>query len=236
MRRHRSTHLTRLTAGRRTRSRDADHGGPARVIPFRPRAPRVAAAPPTSTTAQGGRLTRRRTATPGLSMTLSINVAEIVRALVAAEAQRLQADAARPRPHGRTRPARPTPGKPSNAVDAMPGASHTPALEVLPHLYGRESRLVSRFQRDVQTHARFLLRSPAGPIVRAVVGRAAALKSLGDLATTARSEEDQGGLGEAEEVAGSRGCRQVRFPIMGNYVNWGGTCKTPDAVPGKARN
>ena len=68
--------------------RDAFQNGPADVIPFGPPAPRTPADPPTAATVVGGRVTKRRTLSPGLSMTLSINVAELARALLDLEEAR----------------------------------------------------------------------------------------------------------------------------------------------------
>ena len=56
-----------------------------RILPFTPPAPRTPADPPTSANVAGGRLSKRRTLTPGLSMTLSLNVDELARALLRLE-------------------------------------------------------------------------------------------------------------------------------------------------------
>ncbi len=177
---------TWLRGGRQKRARDADATGPADVIPFEPRAPSTPADPPTAATVRGGRVTTRRTVSSDLSMTLSINVDEIVSALVAEE-QRLRAEQTCQIPHGRTRQREQAQHEPSSGQRAEGEASRapdTPALDVLPHLYGRDPRRVARFQRDVQTNANFLLRGRAGALVSAIVGHdAPALKSLGDLRT-----------------------------------------------------
>ena len=55
------------------------------ILPFTPPAPRTPADPPTSANLAGGRLSKRRTLTPGLSMTLSLNVDELARALLRLE-------------------------------------------------------------------------------------------------------------------------------------------------------
>ncbi len=64
---------------------------------------------------------------------------------------------------------------------------HPAALDVLRHLYSRARRRQDRFARDLHTQMQFLLRSRAGALVHAVVGRPArdapALKSLEDLHT-----------------------------------------------------
>lgn len=165
--------VTRLKKRHPTRTRDRSDTGPAEVIPLG--APRTTALAPS----KGARLITRRTSTPGLSMTLSIGLDDIMRAAVAAEKQRLR--------EGERRPPRETQdtsrGEPSSAGDEASHAPELPALDVLPHLYGRDSKREARFQRDMQTNACFLLRGRAGAIVRAVLGRAPALKGLGDLAT-----------------------------------------------------
>ena len=65
--------------------------------------------------------------------------------------------------------------------------THEAALDVLPHLYSRARHRQARFARDLHTQVQFLLRSRAGALVHAVVGRPArdapALKSLADLHT-----------------------------------------------------
>ncbi len=91
---------TWLRTGRQKRARDADATGPANVIPFEPRAPRTLADPPPAATVRGGRVTTRQTVSSGLSMTLSINVDEIVSALVAEEEKRLRVKEHRHPPHG----------------------------------------------------------------------------------------------------------------------------------------
>ena len=62
--------------------------GPGEVLPFRRRRDRrTFGNPPTSATIRAGQWTKRRTWTPGVSMTLSIDVNELARALVSAGAQ-----------------------------------------------------------------------------------------------------------------------------------------------------
>ena len=183
---------TWLRTGRQKRARDADATGPADVIPFGPRTP---ADPPTAAAVTGreGRVTTRRTLSSGLSITLSINVNEIVSSLVAEEDTRLRVEE-----HGQ-----PPPGKrqqrraqnkgrstPSSGPRTEPEASRapdTPALDVLPHLYGRDPQRLPRFSRDLQTSVYLLLRGRAGAIVSTVVGRrrrtGPALQHLGDLHT-----------------------------------------------------
>ena len=89
MNRKRGSRVTRFPK-RRQRKGDGYEDGPAAVIPFAPPAPRTPAEPATSAQVFGGRLTKRRTLTPGLTMTLSLNVDELARALVAAEEKRRQ--------------------------------------------------------------------------------------------------------------------------------------------------
>ena len=79
------TRIKRFRKGRQKRGRDPYQDGPADVIPFGPPVPRTLADPPTSAKVVGGRLTKRRTWTPGLSMTLAIDVKELARALLALE-------------------------------------------------------------------------------------------------------------------------------------------------------
>ena len=55
--------------------------------------------------------------------------------------------------------------------EATAEAADVPALEVLPHLYGRDPQRRARFQRDMQTNANFLLRGRAGAIVSTVLGQ-----------------------------------------------------------------
>ena len=127
------------------------------MIPFRP------------TSSGGDPVVTPRTSAAGLSVTLSVDIDEVLDALVKAEARR------------------PPTGKillhdePATPPCADPPA--VPAVEVLSHLYARDAEAEARFQRDVQTNARFLGRTRAGAIVRAVVGRTAALKGPADLAT-----------------------------------------------------
>ena len=82
--------VQRFPTGRQSRGHDEYQDGPADVIPFGPRAPRTPLEPPRSATVVGGRLIKRRTWTPGLSMTLSIDVEELARALVALDEPRAQ--------------------------------------------------------------------------------------------------------------------------------------------------
>ncbi len=90
------------------------------------------------------------------------------------------------------RPARECPKRDAASSDQRASEdtsrAHDPtALDVLPHLYGRDPHRPARFARDVQTQVQFLLRGRAGAIVSTVVGRrgrdAPALQSLGDLHT-----------------------------------------------------
>ena len=187
---------TWLRTGRRKRARDAGATGPADVMPFEPRAPRTTADPPTAATAatvRGGRATTR-TVSSGLSMTLSINVDEIVSALVAEEEKRLRVEEHRQPPPGRKRPRRRAQntrkGTPSSGPRTETEASraHDPAaLDILPHLYGRDPQRLARFSRDVQTSVHFLLRGRAGALMHLVLGQQrrtdGPLMSLGDLVT-----------------------------------------------------
>ena len=136
-------------------------------------------------------------------MTLSINVDDLVAAMMAAEEQRLQAAQ-----NCRTRQRR----QAHNTCGVEPSSRRrvedtgSPALDVLPHLYGRDPRRAARFQRDVRTNANFLLRGRAGAIVSAIVGPdAPALKNLGDLRTyrTILGDETWGWLLQAMRVTRS---------------------------------
>ncbi len=82
------TRIKRFRKGRQKRGRDPYQDGPADVIPFGPPAPRTPADPPTSAKVVGGRLSKRRTLTPGLSMTLVIDVDQIARVLLELEEAR----------------------------------------------------------------------------------------------------------------------------------------------------
>ena len=185
---------TWLRPGRQKRARDADATGPADVIPFGARAPRTPADPPTAATVRGGRVTTRRTVSSGLSMTLSINVDEIVSALVAEEEKRLRVEGHRQPPPGGKRPRRRAQntcrGTPSSGPRTETEASRahdTAALDVLPHLYDRDPQRLARFSRDVQTSVHFLLRGRAGALMHLVVGQQrrtdGPLTNLGDLHT-----------------------------------------------------
>jgi hypothetical protein len=96
--------IQRFPTGRQSRGHDEYQDGPADVIPFGPRAPRTPLEPPRSAKVVGGRLIKRRTWTPGLSMTLSIDVEELAHALVALSGQRAQQSATtHQRSHARRR-------------------------------------------------------------------------------------------------------------------------------------
>jgi hypothetical protein len=84
MREKRRPQVDRLRKPRQRR-RDSYQDGPADVIPFGPPAPRTPAAPPTAANVVGGYVTKRRTWTPGLSMTLAIDVEALARALLGLE-------------------------------------------------------------------------------------------------------------------------------------------------------
>ena len=161
MKRRRPAALTPLWKRRERRTRE--RLGPAAVIPFR-------AVTPTSRAREPG--VTPRTSAAGLSITLSVDIDEVLDALVEAEARR-----PRSTPNGKILP---------HDAPATPPRADTPAVpavDVLSHLYACDADAAARFQCDVQTHARFLLRSRAGAIVRAVVSRTTALKGLADLAT-----------------------------------------------------
>lgn len=96
--------VQRFPTRRQRREHEAYQDGPADVIPFGPRAPRTPREPPSSATVVGGRLIKRRTWTPGLSMTLSIDVEELARALVALDKPRApQSGITHQRPRARPR-------------------------------------------------------------------------------------------------------------------------------------
>jgi hypothetical protein len=84
MKEGRPARVQRFRTRRPSRGPDEYQDGPADVIPFGPRVPRTPLDPPISAKVIGGRLTKRRTWTPGLSMTLSIDVEELAQALLAA--------------------------------------------------------------------------------------------------------------------------------------------------------
>ena len=140
-------------------------------------------------------------------MTLSNTVNDVAAAMMAAEEQRLRATKNR-----RTRQRGQAQNEPSSgqhAEDEASRAPDTPALDVLPHLYDRDPSRVTRFPRDVQTNANFLLGGRAGTIVSTIVGHATcpapALKNLADLATyrTIMADETWGWLTEAVRVTRS---------------------------------
>ena len=78
MKNGRPARVQRFRTGRPRRGHDEYQDGPADVIPFGPRAPRTPLEPPTSAQVVGGRLTKRRTWTPGLALTLSIDVEALI--------------------------------------------------------------------------------------------------------------------------------------------------------------
>lgn len=88
MKNERSARIQRFPTSRQSRRHDEYQDGPGDVIPFGPRAPRTPD-PPRSAKVVGGRLTKCRTWTPGLSMTLSLDVEELAHALWALEEQRV---------------------------------------------------------------------------------------------------------------------------------------------------
>jgi hypothetical protein len=103
MKKPRPARIERIRTARRRRGRDAYEDDPAAVIPFGPPAPRTPADPPKSAKVVGGYVTKRRTLTPGLAMTLSINVDDLARELLKLEEER-QHQTTRARKRGRTRP------------------------------------------------------------------------------------------------------------------------------------
>ena len=88
MKKQRPAQVERMRRARRRRGRDAYEDGPAAVIPFGPPAPRTPADPPRSAKVVGGHVTKRRTLPPGLSMTVSIDVEDLARALLRLEEER----------------------------------------------------------------------------------------------------------------------------------------------------
>lgn len=104
MKNERSARIQRFPTSRQSRRHDEYQDGPGDVIPFGPRAPRTPLDPPRSAKVVGGRLTKRRTWTPGLSMTLSLDVEEFAHALLALDEQRAHpSGTTHPRPRARRR-------------------------------------------------------------------------------------------------------------------------------------
>jgi hypothetical protein len=100
----RPARVQRFPKGRQRRGQDEYQDGPADVIPFGPRVPWTPREPPISAQVVGGRFTKRRTWTPGLSMTLSIDVEELAQALLAREEQHAkQSGTTHQRPRARRR-------------------------------------------------------------------------------------------------------------------------------------
>lgn len=109
--------------------------GPAAVIPFR-------AVPPTSR--GGAPAVTLRTSASGLSMTLLVDIDEVLDALLEAECRR-----PRSTPHGKISPHN------APAVPLCADTPDVPAVDVLSHLYVRDADAEARFQRDLKTNANF---------------------------------------------------------------------------------
>ena len=141
----------------------------ARILPFARSTPRTRATPASSGGRCGPRGRARRTPAGRVALTIEFDVERLRRPPHAGDGA--TAGASSP-----------------DAREEEPEAhDHPAALDVLPHLYTRARRRQTRFARDLQTQVQFLLRSRAGALVHAVVGRPArdapALKSLEDLHT-----------------------------------------------------